>query len=86
MSNNTPDYNDNLVFTPTITWSDLVEWVKEIDGVEIYNNYCIIAYDLEFFDTGHVDTYDIDGNLVIPCIAVNRTPEQMKIILENLIK
>lgn len=57
MSNNMPDYNDNLVFTPTITWSDLVEWVKEIDG-----------------------------NLVIPCIAINRTPEQMKIILENLIK
>lgn len=90
MSNNAPDYEDDLVFPPTITWTELVEWAKEIDGVEIYDNYCIIANDLEFFDTGdiylHVDTYDIDGNLVIPCIAVNRTPEQMKIVLENLIK
>lgn len=52
MSNNTPDYNDNLVFMPTITWFELVEWAKEIDGVEIYDNYCIIANDLEFLIQG----------------------------------
>ena len=58
MSNHTLDYNDNLVFMPTITWFELVEQVKEI-----YNNYCIIANDLEFFDTGN---YKITVN--IPCI------------------
>lgn len=43
MTNNAPDYEDNLAFMPTITWFELVEWAKEIDGVEIYDNYCIIA-------------------------------------------
>jgi hypothetical protein len=36
MSNNAPDYEDNLAFEPEMTWEELVEWVKNLSIKMIY--------------------------------------------------
>lgn len=78
MSNNAPDYEDNLVFPPTITWTEFVEWAKSIKGAEVYESYIVID-DLQFTKVGEIWVYMEDYKLV-----ENRTPAQMKTIIKAL--
>lgn len=78
MSNNAPDYENNLVFPPTITWTELVEWAKGVKGAKVYDGYFVID-DLQFMNTGEIWIYWEDYKL-----AENRTPAQMQTIIKAL--
>lgn len=79
MSNNAPDYED--------TWTELVKWAKGIKGAKVYNER-IVASNLEFLQSGEIylalRVFDVDGEPVNIRVAENRTPEQMKAIIESL--
>ena len=80
-----PDYKDDLVFEPKMTWEELVEkygcegdedlFFKSIDG-----NNCI-----SFWKDGQiVIIYSYNGYESRIILAENKTPEQMKTIIEAL--
>lgn len=79
---NTPDYNDNLAFKPELTWEELCEWAKEkkyqadfkLDAIVLRN---VVALTM----AGDVL---INAKTCLVQIADNRTPEQMKTIIEAL--
>lgn len=78
MTNNAPDYNDNLAFEPEMTWEDLVEWAKEFCkqqklGASIYPDAFIIQ-SLTFDRSGDIEQ----------CRVKNRTPRQMQTIIKAL--
>ncbi len=92
MTNNTPDYNDNLAFEPEFTLEDLVKWVRKYR--EEVNDFDIIAGDediylknLRFCSDGYIyvdeDSLEEDVN-VVPCITSERTPRQMQTIIKAL--
>lgn len=83
---NKPDYENNLYFEPEMTWEDLCKWVgknpqydlelsEDNDTLSIWNVDGIIE-----FHEGGVITADYDGTL-----AKDRTPKQMKTIIENML-
>ena len=83
MSNNTPDY-DNLAFKPELTWEELCEWaVKEMNAKEYFSLMTGIKSlefrGLEFSDVGIVKIKETSTIL-----AKNKTPTQMKTIIEDL--
>ena len=92
MTNNTPDYNDNLAFEPEMTWEDLIEWVRKCR--EEYNDFnvyiCdedIYAKNLTFCSDGHIYVDESclgDEITVIPCVTSERTPRQMQTIIKAL--
>jgi hypothetical protein len=80
MSNNTPDYNDNLAFEPKMTWEELCEWVKEnksLPADTLISERYIEIRQLTFYK-GH----EVDAGITI--IAEECTYEQMKTIIEAL--
>ena len=85
--NNTPDYDNNLAFEPELTWEELCEWVKKdfsqklIDGGETLNMYSkdfFFINNMMFVSCGNILT---DGRCYI---AKNKTPSQMKTIIDAL--
>lgn len=85
--NNTPDYENDLVFMPELTWEELCEWVRKdfsqklIDGGETLNMYSkefFFINNMMFINGGNVLT---NGRCYI---AENKTPAQMKTIIEAL--
>ena len=68
--NNTPDY-DNLAFKPELTWEELCEWaVKETNAKEYFS-----------LMTG-IKSFEIKETSTV--LAENKTPAQMKTIIEAL--
>lgn len=78
--NNQPDYKDNLVFEPKMTWEELCEQYK--DKIEL--GYFKSWFDIDYNDA-RVTFYN-SGDIVVNgvTIAELRTPEQMKTIIEAL--
>ena len=79
MNNNAPDYNENLVFEPEMTWEELCKWVKD--------NYdeTIIIMNPELINIGYVQ-FRKTGEIIHDFVVINnhRTYEQMKTIIEAL--
>lgn len=74
-----PDYKDDLVFKPEMSWEDFVKWVKEkSDNCEEIKPYLIKVCSLFFGESGVIYSD-------ITIISEKRTPAQMKAILENLL-
>ena len=90
MSNNAPDYGDNLVFEPEMTWEELVEWVKKSvdkDNICIHNEGGYINEEIQiekfiFTRTGciYFENFDYEDEIVFE----NRTPENMQAIIKAL--
>lgn len=82
MTNNTPDYAENLAFEPEMTWEDLVEWAKEFaDKNKLRMKAKVRGIDvgeLSIWPSGIV--YSITGT----CLNINRTPRQMQTIIKAL--
>ena len=82
-----PDYENDLAFKPAMTWEDLVRWLKKEfsqklieDGetISMYSNDFFLINNMCFAKCGNILT---DGRCYI---AENKTPEQMKTIIEAL--
>ena len=83
MSNNAPDYNDNLAFEPRMTWEQLIEWMKNSDLVLKCN---ITMKSKDWFMLNNIFFNSI-GNVLTNeryFIADNRTPAQMQTIIKTL--
>lgn len=83
MSNNAPDYEDDFVFEPAMTWEQLVEWVKNSDlvlkcNITMESKDWFMLNNIFFNSIGNVLT---DGRCFI---ADNRSPEQMQTIIKTL--
>lgn len=85
--NNTPDYENNLAFKPELAWEELCDWVRKdfsqklIDDGETLNMYSkdfFFINNMMFVSCGNILT---DGRCYI---AENKTPSQMKTIIEAL--
>lgn len=80
MSNNAPDYKDDLAFEPEMTWEEFKNWCKNFD---ILIKETFVYYNgLYFYDDGDivVRVGDYEGILV----SKNRTYKQMQEIIKNL--
>lgn len=74
-----PDYEDDIVFKPEMSWEEFKEWAKEkSDSCEEIKPYSIKVCSLFFSKSGAIYSD-------ITIISENRTPAQMKAILENLL-
>lgn len=80
MSNNTPDYNDNLAFEPEFTWKDLVALMRD----KIEQGCLETWFDVKIGEA--IVTFYSTGDVVIAgaVVAKNKTPAQMKTIIEAL--
>lgn len=84
-NNNQPDYEDNLAFEPKMTWEELVKKYGCEDDADFFfmsmgeNKY------FSFYNDGQVVVmYTHMGYESRIILAENRTPEQMKTIIEAL--
>lgn len=79
-----PDYENDLAFKPAMTWEELCEWVKKFKELTCITwQYIEFNNSLMFYEDGGI--YQITGNPEYDTtIAINRTPEQMKNIIDNL--
>lgn len=70
---------DNLAFEPKMTWEELKEFASKNETYKEHpnDNFFMLGRDLYFYKNGAVSTCDY-------VLAENRTPEQMKAIIENL--
>lgn len=92
MSNNEPDYGDNLAFEPEMTWEELVEWVKKsIDKDILYihneSNYVdeyIEIKQMIFSRTG--DIYFNNWDEYHELICTGKTPRNIQTIIKVLFK
>lgn len=90
MSNNTPDYKDNLVFPPEMTWEELVEKARELGYEYLKDDYGLghtlhkkMNTEIRFiYATGNIVIEDINGVGFI--FRENRTPAQMYQIMKAL--
>lgn len=79
--NNEPDYKDNLVFEPKMTWEEFCQYVKEnviCEETDIAVRVSFWAGSLVFYKNGKIK--DTEGYK----LAEDRTYEQMKTIFEAL--
>lgn len=78
--NNTPDYDNNLAFKPELTWEELCEWAKDKNASRDHKNW----FDIKIVEA--TATFFNDGDIVIEgaFVAYNKTPAQMKTIIEAL--
>lgn len=80
MSNNTPDYNEDLAFKPEFTWKELCGYAKSKGALIGDGNFEF--ENLTFFEDGDITFSEgFDGFYYI---ARKRTYEQMKTIIEAL--
>lgn len=88
MNNNTPDYINDLVFEPKMTWEDLVTFCKSRGGILTTPNGRCIRFEIyNCLIWNHVDGNGcrLQGSYTYPLLGCDhRTYEQMKIIVENL--
>lgn len=82
MSNNTPDYENNLAFEPEFTWEDLVKWAKEFAenkklSIKLKEKNIVIDT-VSLWRQGFV--YSVDGM----CLNVQRNPRQMQTVIKAL--
>ena len=92
MSNNAPDYRDNLYFEPEMTWEQLLEWIKKSfdkDDIYIHNEGEYVDEYIEmkqmiFSRTGdiHFNNWDEYHEL----ICTGKTPRNMQIVIKVLFK
>ena len=79
-----PDYKDDLVFEPKMTWEEFVEKYGDGDDDVVYiktNSYTTVS----FWKDGDISVSLLErGVSARICIVENRTPEQMKTIIEAL--
>jgi hypothetical protein len=78
-----PDYENDIVFKPELSWEELCEWaVKELNAMEFFSvmtgSKKFLWRGLEFSDIGIIK--QSNGCL----LAKNKTPEQMKTIIQAL--
>lgn len=86
MSNNAPDYNDNLAFEPELTWEDLVKWVKNIAPKLIEQGHSVATYNITVVFINNI-CFNERGNVLTNTgayIARNKTPRQMQTIIKAL--
>jgi hypothetical protein len=79
-----PDYENDIVFKPELTWEELCEWaVKELNAMEFFSvmtgSKSFELRGLEFNDLGIIKIKETGSIL-----AKNKTPEQMKTIIQAL--
>lgn len=78
------DYNEDLVFEPKMTWEEFVEKYGDGDDDVVYiktNSYTTVS----FWKDGDISVSLLErGVSARICIVENRTPEQMKTIIEAL--
>lgn len=78
-----PEHEDDLVFKPEMSWGDFCEWAKQhISHLYVSDN------ELCFWNVDCDVVFKKDGTVTVDCggtLATNRTPAQMKAILENLL-
>jgi hypothetical protein len=86
MSNNEPDYKDNLVFEPKLTWEELCDKYNNDDN----DNFSIHKYlsrevRMSFWHDGDVYIHYGNGSVETGFrIAENKTPAQMQAIITAL--
>lgn len=75
-----PDYKENLVFEPKLTFEHLCEWAGDRAELGYFKSW----FDMEYNDARF--TFYNSGDVVVNgiTIAENKTPEQMKTIIEAL--
>ena len=80
MSNNTPDYNDNLAFEPELNWEELVALMRD----KIEQGYFETWFDVKIGEA--IATFYSTGDVVIEgkVVKKKKTPAQMKTIIEAL--
>lgn len=87
MTDNAPDYKNNLVFEPEMTWPELVEKAKKL-GYELSNDYkgmFLYKHYIKFFYDGDITVVVQKGyNLTDTWFSYNRTPSQMYQIMKAL--
>jgi hypothetical protein len=71
-----PDYENDIVFKPAMTWRDLCEYAKRKNAYIWKKN--INLNNLSFSADGKIKTSDYE------IVAENRTYEQMKTIIQAL--
>lgn len=79
--NNGPDYKDNLAFEPEMTWEQLVEWA-ESKNLDISGGKNRISIGTIIFWDDKTIAHSLAS--YYKTIAENRTPAQMKLIIEEL--
>lgn len=85
MSNNEPDYKENLVFEPKMTWEELVKkYGCEDDDDFFFKSMGGDKYFSFYKDGQIVVMYTYNGYESRIILAENKTPEQMKTIIEAL--
>ena len=90
MSNNAPDYKDNLVFEPEMTWEELANKAEELGYEYLKDGYGLghtlhkkMNTEIRFvYATGNIVIEDINGYGFI--FKENRTPAQMYQIIKAL--
>lgn len=78
MSNNTPDYENDIVFEPKMTWEDLVSWAKSIGIEDCHSETFIRCNGLAFINNNSM--------LASGIITRNISYEQMQAVLKALHK
>lgn len=83
ISNNEPDYENNLFFQPKMTWNDFVDFCNDskigslVDS-DMFGEF-VIVNKLKFYKSGNIRLDNIVGS-----ITRNRTFEQYKEIIKNI--
>ena len=83
LTNNEPDYENNLYFAPKMTWKDFLNYCNENKIENLINRDTFGEYveikKIRFYESGTVRIADMIGS-----ITKKRTFEQYKEIVENL--
>ena len=83
ISNNEPDYENNLFFQPKMTWNDFVNFCNDskigslVDS-DMFGEF-VIVNKLKFYKSGNIRLDNVVGS-----ITRNRTFEQYKEIIKNI--
>lgn len=80
MSNNAPDYKDNLAFEPEMTWKDLVKFAQA-KGWSYMDDFCVYKDKLGIGKDGSLYSMGMKSKALTPPTL---KPKQMKAIIENL--
>lgn len=87
-NDNSPDYENDIVFKPELTWEELFKWAKKKgleQGNENYPRSIFIpatedTTEIHFYEDGYISIWD-EEELTI---STGRSYEQMKTIIQAL--
>lgn len=84
--NNTPDYKEDLAFKPELTWEELCDKYNSDDNDDfLINKYLSKEVRMSFWRDGDLFIHYGNGSIETGFrIAENKTPAQMKAIIEAL--